>query len=65
MDITNFLNAAASGNAAEAKDVLNDLLSTRAFEALDAKKSELAHNLFSDGEQETEVQSTEEETAEE
>ena len=38
MDVQDFINSVATGNAAEAKDTLNDLLSARAFEALEAKK---------------------------
>ena len=57
MDVTNFINSVASGNAIEAKESLNDLLSARAFEALDAKKTELAQSLFTDKE---EVENTEE-----
>lgn len=57
MDVSNFINSVASGNAIEAKESLNDLLSARAFEALDAKKTELAQSLFTDKE---EVENTEE-----
>ena len=57
MDVSNFINSVASGNAIEAKESLNDLLSARAFEALDAKKTELAQSLFTD---KKEVQNTEE-----
>ena len=57
MDVSNFINSVASGNAIEAKESLNDLLSARAFEALDAKKTELAQSLFTDKE---EVQDTKE-----
>ena len=46
MDIKSFINNAAAGNAALAKESLNDLLSARAFEALDGRKTELAQNLF-------------------
>ena len=52
-DINNFLQATASGNAAEAKEVLNDLLSARAFDALDTKKTELAQTLFGNKSAET------------
>ena len=62
MDTSQFLQSVVSGNAIEAKEVLNDLLSSRAFEALDAKKVELAQSLFNNDE--VEVQDTEE-TAEE
>lgn len=57
MDVSNFINSVASGNAIEAKESLNDLLSAKAFEALDAKKTELAQSLFTDKE---EVENTEE-----
>jgi hypothetical protein len=63
MDVSNFINSVASGSAVEAKESLNDLLSARAFEALDAKKQEIAQSLFADKE-EVEVQDTEETAAE-
>jgi thymidine phosphorylase len=53
MNAQDFINSVATGNAAEAKDTLNDLLSARAFEALEAKKIEIAQNLFN-GKQEAE-----------
>ena len=53
MDVQDFINSVATGNAAEAKDTLNDLLSARAFEALEEKKIEIAQNLFN-GKQEAE-----------
>ena len=40
MDVQTFINSVATGNAAEAKETLNDLLSARAFEALESKKIE-------------------------
>jgi thymidine phosphorylase len=49
----------ATGNAVEAKDVLNDLLSARAFESLDARKTELAQSLFTGKEESVEVQDSE------
>ena len=58
MDVSNFINSVATGNAIEAKESLNDLLSARAFEALDTKKTELAHSLFTG--KEVEVLDTEE-----
>lgn len=67
MEVQDFINSVAVGNAAEAKETLNDLLSARAFDALESKKIEIAKNLFGNGEQEetTEtVTDTEEETAE-
>ena len=53
MDAKTFIDKVASGSANEAKDLINDLLSSRAFEELDAKKIEIAQNLFN-GKQETE-----------
>lgn len=58
METSNFLQSVAAGNAAEAKDMLNDLLSARAFEALDAKKVELAQSLFGDKQEEVEQEET-------
>ena len=59
MDTQNFINQVATGNAADAKELLNDLLSSRAFDMLDAKKIELAQTLFSGEENlDVEVQDT-------
>jgi len=57
MDAKTFIDKVASGEANDAKDLINDLLSSRAFEALDAKKIEIAQSLYSDGE-DIEVQNT-------
>ena len=57
MDTQTFIDRVAAGNAVEAQQVLNDLLSAKAFEALDAKKVELAQTIFN-GEAEVEVQDT-------
>ena len=57
MDAKTFIDKVASGEANDAKDLINDLLSSRAFEALDAKKIEIAQSLYSDGE-DIEVQDT-------
>lgn len=46
MDTQTFIDRVAAGNAVEAQQVLNDLLSAKAFEALDAKKVGLAQNIF-------------------
>jgi hypothetical protein len=56
MDTTSFIQSLAQGNALEAKEKLNDILSARAFEALDAKKVEMAQTLFGGKEQEQEVE---------
>jgi hypothetical protein len=57
MDAKTFIDKVASGDANDAKDLINDLLSSRAFEALDAKKIEIAQSLYNDGE-DVEVQNT-------
>lgn len=59
MDTQNFINQVATGDASGAKETLNDLLSSRAFDMLDAKKIELAQALFSGEENlDVEVQDT-------
>ena len=60
MDIGQFLNNVAAGNANDAKENINDILSAKAFEALDAKKIELAKTIFTGKEESVEVQDTEE-----
>ena len=57
MDTQTFINQVAAGDAASAKDLLNDLLAAKAFEALDAKKIEMSQSLFG-GETDIEVQDT-------
>ncbi len=59
MDTQNFIHQVATGNAVGAKELLNDLLASRAFEALDTKKIELAQALYSGEENlDVEVQDT-------
>ena len=60
MDTQTFIDKVATGDAVGAQEILNDLLSSRAFEALDAKKIELAQTIFNgQSEEETvEVQDT-------
>lgn len=43
---TNIIDLIAAGEAAEAKDALNDLLSAKAFEALDSYKKEYASTIY-------------------
>lgn len=45
---TTFIDQLASGQSSEAKETLADILSARAFEALDARKQELGATLFGD-----------------
>jgi hypothetical protein len=44
--VKNFIDLVSSGNNLDAKSVLEDILSSKAFESLDAKKQELASGLF-------------------
>jgi len=60
METSQFIDQLSAGNASVAKDILNDMLSTRAFESLDAKKIELAKSMFTGKEETVEVQDTEE-----
>jgi hypothetical protein len=46
MDISQFIDNVVAGNAAAAKEGLNDLLSAKAFEAINDQKKELAKSLF-------------------
>ena len=46
MSTSTFIEQLAAGQAADAKETLSDLLSARAFEALDARKQELGATLF-------------------
>ena len=52
--VRNFIDLVAQGNNNEARDTLDELLSARAFEALDAKKQEIGATLFGGQEQPTE-----------
>lgn len=69
MDISQFINNVVAGNAAIAKQTLNDILSAKAFEAIDGQKKELAKNLFGGNSETTEdnveIQNTEDEVTEE
>jgi thymidine phosphorylase len=60
METSQFIDQLSVGNASEAKETLNNLLSARAFESLDAKKVELAKSIFTGKEDSVEVQDTEE-----
>jgi len=46
MDIDNFLTNVATGNAVEAQSNIHDILSAKAFEALDGYKQEIAKAMF-------------------
>jgi hypothetical protein len=61
METKNFINSVSIGNAVEARDTLTDMLSTRAFEALNARKINIAQTLFNNDVVEEEVELTQEE----
>lgn len=46
MSTSKFIDQLAAGHAADAKETLSNLLSARAFEALDVRKQELGATLF-------------------
>ena len=46
METTQFIDQVAAGKSAEAASTLNDLLSARAFEALEGRKMEIAKSAF-------------------
>jgi hypothetical protein len=52
MTTATFIDQLAAGQAADAKETLSNLLSARAFEALDARKQELGSTLFGGQKQE-------------
>ena len=60
MPTSQFIDELAAGNASTAKDMLSDMLSARAFEALEGRKIELAQNIFNGSVQEEEVELTQE-----
>jgi hypothetical protein len=54
--MANFINQIATGDALGAKETMSDMLSAKAFEALDARKQELASTLFGGIQVEEEVE---------
>jgi hypothetical protein len=57
MDAQLFIQKVAAGEAGEAKDTLTDMLSSKAFEALDARKQEIARTIYGE-DLDVEVQDT-------
>jgi hypothetical protein len=60
--VRNFIDLVGQGNNVEAKAALDELLSARAFEALDAKKQEIGSTLFGGQPETVEEPATEEPT---
>jgi regulator of RNase E activity RraB len=65
METTQFIDQLTAGQAADAQSSLNDMLSARAFEALGARKVEIAKTIFNGKDtEEVEVQNTADEPVE-
>ena len=47
MDIRNFIDLVGANQNAEAKDALEEILSGKAFDALEGRKQEIAGSLYS------------------
>jgi hypothetical protein len=60
MDARQFIDLVGAGQSAEARDALEELLSSAAFEKLEAKKQEMASTIFTGKEEEPNVESQEE-----
>ena len=56
METTQFIDQLAAGEVAQAKETLTDILSAKAFEALENRKIEIAKSTFGGVEQEGEDQ---------
>lgn len=55
MNTQDFIDRVAEGKSADAQEALKDILSARAFDALDSRKQSLASNLFGGQQQEEET----------
>jgi hypothetical protein len=64
-NINNFINSIAAGDNVTAKEELEELLSSKAFDALQGRKQEIASTLFGGQEEEQEEYSEEEIESEE
>jgi len=64
-NINNFINSITAGENVTAKEELEELLSSKAFDALQVRKQEIASTLFGGQEEEQEEYSEEEIESEE
>lgn len=64
MNINDIINDIAAGDNVAAKESIENVLSAKAFEALQGRKQEIASALFGGQEQNNEEQNNEEEIAE-
>ncbi len=62
MDARQFIDLVGAGQSAEARDALEELLSSSAFEKLEAKKQEMAATIFTGKEEPAEEQNVNTET---
>jgi hypothetical protein len=53
MDARQFIDLVGAGQSSEAKDALEELLSSTAFEKLEAKKQEMASTIFTGKEEQS------------
>lgn len=60
MTTRQFIDLLSAGESAAAKETLENVLSAKAFEALDVYKKEMASGIFNGGKTESEEQSEEE-----
>jgi hypothetical protein len=58
METSKFLDDIIAGNAADAKESLNDLLSAKAFAALEDRKIELAKSIYANNDDENDEEET-------
>ena len=54
--IRQFIDNLAAGNNAEAKESIENAISVKAFDALDAYKKQIANGVFNDGSQEEQIE---------
>ena len=59
-----FIDQLAAGESSAAKESLENMISTKAFEALDSYKKEMASSIFGGQKETTEAQSSEDNTQE-
>jgi len=64
-NINNFINSIAAGDNVTAKEELEELLSSKAFDALQSRKQDIASTLFGGEQEEQEEYSDEEIESEE
>ena len=64
MDTRQFIDQLAAGESAAAKETLENLISNKAFEALDEYKKQIASSVFNNGSEESDTEEVEVQEAE-